>query len=194
MSSSATSTPTSHPVRRGIPGGSRKAHPRAAYVRCAARRPLHLRQLVWRRACRSAIWTSCSTSCPLTRPRRCNVYGKGKYLLRHAFEGDWLPHDILMREKAAFTDAVGHSMVDDLKEYAESAVHGRGIRDAAPEVRLCAAVHQGIAALPRAVRAVLSRSGAHDRRFLDAEQDRGRAATWMIRPRACSSNYGDSGK
>ena len=43
----------------------------------------------------------------------------GKYLLRHAFEGDWLPHDILMREKAAFSDAVGHSMVDDLKAYAE---------------------------------------------------------------------------
>ena len=40
-------------------------------------------------------------------------------VLRHAFEGDWLPHDILMREKAAFSDAVGHSMVDDLKAYAE---------------------------------------------------------------------------
>ena len=51
--------------------------------------------------------------------RKMNVYGKGKYLLRHAFEGDWLPHDILYREKAAFSDAVGHSMVDDLKEYAE---------------------------------------------------------------------------
>ena len=49
-----------------------------------------------------------------------NHYGKGKYLLRHAFEGDYLPYDILMREKAAFSDAVGHSMVDDLKEYAES--------------------------------------------------------------------------
>ncbi len=48
-----------------------------------------------------------------------NTYGKGKYLLRHAFEGDWLPQDILMREKAAFSDAVGHSMVDDLKEYAQ---------------------------------------------------------------------------
>lgn len=50
---------------------------------------------------------------------KMNVYGKGKYLLRHAFEGDYLPRDILMREKAAFSDAVGHSMVDDLKEYAE---------------------------------------------------------------------------
>ena len=50
---------------------------------------------------------------------KLNKYGKGKYLLRHAFEGDYLPHDILYREKAAFSDAVGHSMVDDLKEYAE---------------------------------------------------------------------------
>ncbi len=50
---------------------------------------------------------------------KMNVYGKGKYLLRRAFRGDYLPEDILMREKAAFSDAVGHSMVDDLKEYAE---------------------------------------------------------------------------
>ena len=49
-----------------------------------------------------------------------NTYGMGKYLLRHAFEGDYLPHDILFREKAAFSDAVGHSMVDDLKAYAET--------------------------------------------------------------------------
>ena len=51
--------------------------------------------------------------------KKMNVYRKGKYLLRHAFEGDYLPYDILYREKAAFSDAVGHSMVDDIKEYAE---------------------------------------------------------------------------
>lgn len=51
---------------------------------------------------------------------KLNKYGKGKYLLRHAFEGDYLPESILYREKAAFSDAVGHSMVDYLKEYAES--------------------------------------------------------------------------
>ena len=51
--------------------------------------------------------------------KKMNVYGKGKYLLRHAFEGDYLPHDILYREKAAFSDAVGHSMVDYLKAYAD---------------------------------------------------------------------------
>ncbi len=51
---------------------------------------------------------------------KLNKYNKGKYLLRHAFRGDYLPEDILMREKAAFSDAVGHSLVDDLKEYAET--------------------------------------------------------------------------
>ncbi len=51
---------------------------------------------------------------------KVNRYGKGKYLLRRAFEGDYLPESILWREKAAFSDAVGHSMVDYLKEYADS--------------------------------------------------------------------------
>ncbi len=51
---------------------------------------------------------------------KLNSYGKGKYLLRRAFEGDYLPEHILYREKAAFSDAVGHSMVDDLKAYAET--------------------------------------------------------------------------
>ncbi|WP_101877968.1 asparagine synthase B [Lachnoclostridium edouardi] len=51
--------------------------------------------------------------------KKLNKYGKGKYLLRHAFEGNYLPEEILYREKAAFSDAVGHSMVDYLKAYAE---------------------------------------------------------------------------
>lgn len=52
---------------------------------------------------------------------KVNSYNMGKYLLRHAFEDDRiLPDSILWRQKAAFSDAVGHSMVDDLKEYAES--------------------------------------------------------------------------
>ncbi len=52
---------------------------------------------------------------------KLNKYNKGKYLLRHSFEGEgYLPDEILWREKAAFSDAVGHSMVDYLKEYAES--------------------------------------------------------------------------
>lgn len=52
---------------------------------------------------------------------KMNTYGKGKYLLRYAFEqGGYLPDSILWREKAAFSDAVGHSMVDYLKEYADN--------------------------------------------------------------------------
>jgi len=47
-------------------------------------------------------------------------YGKGKFLLRKSFEQDGiLPESILWREKAAFSDAVGHSMVDYIKEFAE---------------------------------------------------------------------------
>ena len=52
---------------------------------------------------------------------KVNTYHMGKYLLRRAFAQDRiLPDDILWRQKAAFSDAVGHSMVDDLKEYAET--------------------------------------------------------------------------
>ncbi|MBQ9346407.1 MAG: asparagine synthase B, partial [Oscillibacter sp.] len=44
---------------------------------------------------------------------KMNRYGMGKYLLRHAFEKErLLPDNILWRQKAAFSDAVGHSMVD----------------------------------------------------------------------------------
>ena len=51
---------------------------------------------------------------------KMNTYGKGKFLLRRSFEsGSFLPPSILWREKAAFSDAVGHSMVDYLKAYAE---------------------------------------------------------------------------
>ena len=50
---------------------------------------------------------------------KMNKYGIGKYLLRKAFSNNYLPDVILNREKAAFSDAVGHSLVDDLKELAE---------------------------------------------------------------------------
>ncbi|MDR3156808.1 MAG: asparagine synthase B [Lactobacillales bacterium] len=63
--------------------------------------------------------------------RKINTYGKGKYLLRHAFErADYLPNDILFREKAAFSDAVGHSMVDYLKEKAESLYSDEDLQNA----------------------------------------------------------------
>ncbi len=52
--------------------------------------------------------------------KKMNKYGKGKYLLRKAFENDGLiPESILWREKAAFSDAVGHSLKDDLTALAE---------------------------------------------------------------------------
>ena len=51
---------------------------------------------------------------------KMNKYGKGKYLLRKAFEKDgFIPDNILWREKAAFSDAVGHSLKDDLADLAE---------------------------------------------------------------------------
>jgi asparagine synthase (glutamine-hydrolysing) len=52
---------------------------------------------------------------------KMNTTGMGKWLLRKAFDGtDLIPDSILWREKAAFSDAVGHSMVDYLKDFAES--------------------------------------------------------------------------
>jgi asparagine synthase (glutamine-hydrolysing) len=52
---------------------------------------------------------------------KLNTRNMGKYWLREAFaEGDYLPQTILWRDKAAFSDAVGHSMVDALKAAAEA--------------------------------------------------------------------------
>jgi asparagine synthase (glutamine-hydrolysing) len=45
-----------------------------------------------------------------------------KYILRKAFEGDYLPDDILWRQKEQFSDGVGYSWIDGLKEHAESVV------------------------------------------------------------------------
>ena len=54
---------------------------------------------------------------------KMNTTGMGKWILREAFKGtNFIPDSILWREKAAFSDAVGHSMVDYLKEYAEQKV------------------------------------------------------------------------
>ena len=51
---------------------------------------------------------------------KMNRHNMGKYLIRKAFEADHiLPDEILWRQKAAFSDAVGHSMVNDLKALAE---------------------------------------------------------------------------
>ncbi len=52
---------------------------------------------------------------------KLNTYGMGKYLLRKAFEGtELLPDEILYRDKAAFSDAVGHGLAETLIEMAEA--------------------------------------------------------------------------
>ncbi len=52
--------------------------------------------------------------------QKMNWSGQGKYILRKAFDhSGYLPDEILFREKAAFSDAVGHDLVDWLKAHAE---------------------------------------------------------------------------
>jgi len=51
---------------------------------------------------------------------KMNTTGIGKHLLRSSFEEfKLLPKDVLFRDKAAFSDAVGHSVADGIKAYAE---------------------------------------------------------------------------
>jgi asparagine synthase (glutamine-hydrolysing) len=51
---------------------------------------------------------------------KMNRYNMGKYLLRKAFDSaNYLPAEILFRDKAAFSDAVGHGLVDCLIQMAE---------------------------------------------------------------------------
>ena len=108
---------------------------------------------------------------------KLNTYSMGKYLLRHAFEKDHLlPDDILWRQKAAFSDAVGHSMVDDLKAYAEEKYTDAEFQQLRQKIRLLHTLHQGEPPLPGDLREVLSRSGPDDPGLLDAQQEPGRAA------------------
>lgn len=70
--------------------------------------------------------------------KKMNTYHKGKYLLRHAFEKDEiLPYDILMREKAAFSDAVGHSLSDDIKVYAQSYYTDEEFKEKVKKYKYC---------------------------------------------------------
>jgi asparagine synthase (glutamine-hydrolysing) len=62
-------------------------------------------------------------------PPKLKTHGKApmnypceKYILRKAFdtpEDPYLPHDVLYRQKEQFSDGVGYSWIDSLKEYAE---------------------------------------------------------------------------
>ena len=63
---------------------------------------------------------------------KMNRHDMGKYLIRKAFAGDHiLPDEILWRQKAAFSDAVGHSMVNDLKALAERTYNDSEFRERA---------------------------------------------------------------
>ncbi len=62
---------------------------------------------------------------------KMNTTGIGKFLLREAFKTDGLlPESILWREKAAFSDAVGHSMVDELKAFADAKYSSEDVESA----------------------------------------------------------------
>jgi asparagine synthase (glutamine-hydrolysing) len=63
--------------------------------------------------------------------RKMNTSHLGKALLRRAFAAKgYLPDSILMREKAAFSDAMGHSLVDSIKDHASKAYTEADVRHA----------------------------------------------------------------
>ena len=69
---------------------------------------------------------------------KMNTHNMGKYLIRKAFAEDHiLPDEILWRQKAAFSDAVGHSMVNDLKAYAEKTYTDKEFEEKASKYDYC---------------------------------------------------------
>ncbi len=69
---------------------------------------------------------------------KMNHHNMGKYLIRKAFADDHiLPDEILWRQKAAFSDAVGHSMVNDLKELASRTYTDEEFMDRAQRFDYC---------------------------------------------------------
>ena len=82
------------PSARGLPGGGRKAGAVSSTCTMCSGRTGASPSTPWRPGCPSAIWTSCDYVMAMDPARKLNTYGKGKYLLRQAFdEGDYLPHD-----------------------------------------------------------------------------------------------------
>ena len=69
---------------------------------------------------------------------KMNNHNMGKYLIRKSFAEDKiLPDEILWRQKAAFSDAVGHSMVDDLKALAERTYTDKEFQEKAAKYDYC---------------------------------------------------------
>ena len=103
---------------------------------------------------------------------KMNTYGMGKYLLRHAFEADHLlPDEILWRQKAAFSDAVGHSMVDDLKEYAEGLYTDAEFQEKCRQYDYCPPFTKESLLYREIFEKHYPRAGGDDPGLLDAEQD-----------------------
>ncbi len=69
---------------------------------------------------------------------KMNRHNMGKYLIRKAFADDHiLPDEILWRQKAAFSEAVGHSMVNDLKALAERTYTDKEFEEKAAKYDYC---------------------------------------------------------
>jgi asparagine synthase (glutamine-hydrolysing) len=64
------------------------------------------------------------------RSKMCGNNKIEKHLLREAFEG-YLPDEVLWRQKEQFSDGVGYSWIDSLKEYAEKSISDREFSNAA---------------------------------------------------------------
>ena len=118
--------------------------------------------------------------------KKLNSYGKGKYLLRKAFEGDWAaPGDPLAR-KGCLLRCRGPQHGGRHQGVRREPLHRRGI-PAPPGQLLCPlyAVYQGEPVLPRNFREILPRPEPHHRGLLDAQQ--GMAGLQRQRPlRPCA--------
>ncbi len=79
-----------------------------------------------------------------------------KHALRQAFEG-YLPDEILWRQKEQFSDGVGYSWIDSLKEHAEREVERRPAGAGAVPLRGQPAGDQGGLPLPLDLRVPLPR-------------------------------------
>ncbi len=55
-----------------------------------------------------------------------------KHILREAFDG-YLPEEVLWRQKEQFSDGVGYSWIDSIKEYAETSISEKEFSNAASE-------------------------------------------------------------
>lgn len=88
----------------------------------------------WGLECRPPFLDTCFVENVLRIPSEHKMITKErpieKFLLRHAFDKDpktgenlnYLPHDVLWRQKEQFSDGVGYSWIDEIQNYAKSRV------------------------------------------------------------------------